>query len=204
MAGKLKIAFPHMGTVYIIWASLIKAMGGEVVIPPKTSKKTLSIGTKNSPEAICLPYKLVLGNFIEAIEAGADMVVMISSPGICRLGEYGRSAKNALDDLGYKVKYMDIDLYKGKIAEIYRCLITLTGNRNPFRLLKAIYVSLSKVFVLDRLENMLSYYRAREMCFGTAEKVYNKAIGWVFDATSSRDLKKAEKGDERVSKDSNR
>ena len=80
---KIKVSVPHMGSLYIVVASLIRSLGGEVIIPPYTSKKTLSIGTKYSPEAICLPYKLLLGNYIEAIEAGAEAVIMISSPGIC-------------------------------------------------------------------------------------------------------------------------
>ena len=79
---KLKVAFPHMGTVSIAWAAALKKIGVEPFIPPYTSKKTLSLGTKHSPEAICLPYKLILGNFIEAIEGGTDYVAMISSPGV--------------------------------------------------------------------------------------------------------------------------
>lgn len=182
-----------MGTVYIVWASLIKSLGGEVIIPPYTSKKTLSIGTKHSPEAICLPYKLVLGNYIEAIEAGADIVVMVSSPGICRLGEYSKSIKMALEDLGYKAKFMDIDLYKGKFVELYNCLIKLTGNKNVISLIKSINLAVNKVFVLDKLDTTLSYYRARESEYGQAEKAYKKGIEWIFEANSSRELKEANK-----------
>ncbi len=69
---KIKVAFPHMGTISICWAAALKKLGIEPFIPAYTSKKTLSFGTKNSPEAICLPYKLILGNFIEAIEGGTD------------------------------------------------------------------------------------------------------------------------------------
>ena len=69
---KIKVAFPHMGTISIAWAAGLRKVGVEPFIPPYTSKKTLSFGTKNSPEAICLPYKLILGNFIEAIEGGAN------------------------------------------------------------------------------------------------------------------------------------
>ena len=54
---KIKVAFPHMGTIYLAWEKALNAIGVEAYIPPYTSKKTLSLGTKNSPEAICLPYK---------------------------------------------------------------------------------------------------------------------------------------------------
>ena len=45
---KMKVAFPHMGTISIAWAAALRKMGIEPFIPPYTSKKTLSLGTKNS------------------------------------------------------------------------------------------------------------------------------------------------------------
>ena len=60
---KIKVAFPHMGNIYIVWGSALRRLGVEPFIPPYSSKRTLSLGTKNSPESICLPYKLILGNF---------------------------------------------------------------------------------------------------------------------------------------------
>jgi predicted nucleotide-binding protein (sugar kinase/HSP70/actin superfamily) len=188
---KIKVSFPHMGSLYIVVASLIKSLGGEVIVPPKTTKKTLSIGTKHSPEAICLPYKLLLGNYIEAVERGAEAVIMISSPGICRLGEYSKSIKNALDDLGYKIKYIDLDLYKGKFFEMLDCLRTVTGNSNIIDISKALMLAFNKIFVLDSLDNSLSYYRAREIDFGTAEKAYNKGLSWIDEAQTRKELKEA-------------
>ena len=68
----IKVSFPHMGTIYVVWASALRKLGVEPYIPPYTSKKTLSLGTKNSPEAICLPYKWILSNFVEAIDVGVE------------------------------------------------------------------------------------------------------------------------------------
>ena len=119
---KIKVAFPHMGTISIAWASALRKIGVEPLVPPYTSKRTLSLGTKHSPEAICLPYKLILGNFIEAIENGADYVAMITSPGICRLGEYGNNIKETLKDLGYKANYIELSLYDG-FKGLYKFLV---------------------------------------------------------------------------------
>lgn len=190
-SSKIKVSFPHMGTIYVVVASLIRSLGGEVIIPPKTSKKTLLIGTKYSPEAICLPYKLVLGNYIEAIESGAEAVIMVSSPGICRLGEYSKSIKNALEDLNYHIKYIDLDLYKGKFSTMFNCLIKITGNKNIAQIIKALYVAINKIFVLDNLDTALSYYRARELDYGQAEKAYMKGITWIDQAYSKKELKEA-------------
>ncbi len=189
---KIKVAFPHMGNIYIAWASALRRMGVEPYIPPYTNKRTLSLGTKNSPDSICLPYKLILGNFIEAIEGGADCVAMITSPGICRLGEYGSNIEKTLEELGYHAKYIELKLYDG-IKGMYRFLVELTGIKNPVTILRAIVFALKKVFVVDRMENMLSYYRAREIKEGSAERAYNKGLKYILDANHSHELKDAER-----------
>lgn len=189
---KIKVAFPHMGNVSIAWASALKKIGVEPFIPPYTSKKTLSLGTKHSPEAICLPYKLILGNFIEAIEGGTDYVAMITSPGCCRLGEYGNCIYSALTDLGYDAKYIELTLYDG-IKGMYNFLKEISGKNNPILFARAINIAIRKMFLLDDLEEVLSYYRAREINFGDAEKHYFKALQYIKDADNTRSLKKAKK-----------
>lgn len=189
---KIKVAFPHMGTISIAWSLGLKTIDVEPFVPPYTSKKTLSLGTKNSPEAICLPYKLILGNFIEAIEGGTDYVAMITSPGICRLGEYGSSIKNALADLGYEANYIELALYDG-IKGMYNFAKELTGKNNPLLFLKAIYFMIRAIFVLDDLETALSYYRAREIKAGDAEKFFNKGLKYISEANNIKELKRAKK-----------
>jgi len=189
---KIKLAFPHMGTVSIAWAAALRKIGVEPFIPPYTSKKTLSLGTKHSPEAICLPYKLILGNFIEAIEAGTDYVAMITSPGCCRLGEYGNCIHAALIDLGYDAKYIELTLYDG-LKGMYNFLKEVSGKNNPILFARAINIGIRKMFLLDDLENILSYYRAHEIHTGDAEKNFNKALDIVDKANSTKELKKAKK-----------
>lgn len=187
----IKVAFPHMGNVYIGWAAALKKLGVEPLIPPRTNKRTLELSNKYSPESICLPYKLVLGNFLQAIENGADYVAMISSPGICRLGEYGQSIKYVLNEMGHGDKYIELQLYDG-FNGMYKFLSELS-NGNPVSVVKAINIAIRKIFVLDRIENLFSYYRARELTVGTAEKHYNRALSIIIDASNTKELKAAEK-----------
>ncbi len=187
---KLKVAFPHMGTIYVAWEKALNAMGVEAYIPPYTSKKTLSLGTKNSPEAICLPYKLILGNFIEAIEGGVDYVSMITSPGICRLGEYGKNIEQVLIELGYEANYIEMSLYDG-FKGMIDYLVKISGSKNCVKLLSAIYLGVRTVFAVDELENFLSYHRAREVHKGDSEKAFNRAIKLIRKAYTVKDLSKA-------------
>lgn len=187
---KIKVAFPHMGTISIAWAAALRKIGLDAYVPPYTSKRTLSLGTKNSPEAICLPYKLILGNFIEAIEGGADYVAMITSPGICRLGEYGNNIKTTLQEMGYKANYIELSLYDG-FRGLYRFMKEISGKNNPVQIIRAINICIRKIFVIDELDTVLSYYRAREIRQGEAEKNYKKALQLIDAADKTSTLKKA-------------
>ena len=187
---KIKVAFPHMGTIYVAWEKALNVMGMEAYVPPYTSKKTLSLGTKNSPEAICLPYKLILGNFIEAIENGVDYVSMITSPGICRLGEYGRNIEQVLVELGYKTNYIELSLYDG-FKGMIDYFVRLTGKKEYFKIFNAIYLAVRTVFAVDELQNFLSYHRAREIHKGDSEKAFNKAIKMIRKAMTAKELAKA-------------
>ena len=187
----IKVAFPHMGNVYIGWAAALKKMGVEPLVPPRTSKRTLELANKYSPGSICLPYKLVLGNFLQAIEKDVDYVAMISSPGICRLGEYGQSIKHVLTEMGHGDKYLELQLYDG-FNGMYRFLSEISDG-NPVAIVKAINIAIRKIFVLDRVENLFSYYRARELTLGTAEKHYNRALALIIDAGNTKELRQAEK-----------
>jgi len=187
---KIKVAFPHMGTIYVAWEMALKAIGVEPFIPPYTSKKTLSLGTKNSPEAICLPYKLILGNFMEALDGGVDYVSMIASPGICRLGEYGRNIEQVLKELGYNANYIELSLYDG-IKGMFDYLSRISGSKNYLKIMNAIFLAIRTVFAVDELQNFLSYHRAREVKKGDSEKAFNKAIKLIRQATNSKELAKA-------------
>lgn len=187
-----KVAFPHMGLIYVAWSAALRKVGVQPFVPPYTSKKTLSLGTKHSPEAICLPYKLILGNFVEALDGGSDYVAMITSPGICRLGEYGKCIQNALHDLGYDARYIELQLYDG-IMGMYRFLKELTGKNKPFSFASAIILAIRKVFLIDDLQARLNYLRAREINFGDAEKAFNKAVKLVEAEDSLFKLNKVKK-----------
>lgn len=72
----MKITFPHLGNVYIAAKSLFDDLGIDYVIPPMSNKKALEIGSYYSPEEICLPFKIMIGNYIQSIEMGADTIII--------------------------------------------------------------------------------------------------------------------------------
>lgn len=184
-----------MGYTYIALAGALKYLGAEFIIPPYTTKKTLNLGSKHSPEVICLPYKLVMGNYLEAIESGAEAILMIDSPGTCRLGQYSQTTRTAIKDLGYNVEFINLDLYKGKIFELYRGFKKATGVYNPLNLLKAANIALLKIDIIDKFDEIYSYTRARELKPGSAKKAHRKALKLLDNAININECRNAaEKG----------
>ena len=104
----MKVTFPHLGSMYIFCKAIAEEAGIPYVLPPATTDKTREIGEFHTNESVCLPLKIILGNFIEALDAGADTVVMIGSGPPCRLGMYDRTIKIILRDLGYEFRWLTI------------------------------------------------------------------------------------------------
>jgi predicted nucleotide-binding protein (sugar kinase/HSP70/actin superfamily) len=94
--------------MYIFCKAIAESAGIPYVLPPPTSERTREIGEFHTNESVCLPLKIILGNFIEALEAGADTIVMVGSGPPCRLGLYDRVIKVVLRDLGFEFRWLTI------------------------------------------------------------------------------------------------
>ena len=98
-----KLAIPLMGNYEIPGTYFLKKiLKCEIIKTPKITKKTLELGTKYSPETVCMPFKYTLGSFIEAINKGADTLVQLG--GGCRYGYYYELQESILKDL-YNVDF---------------------------------------------------------------------------------------------------
>ena len=102
------ITFPHLGSMYVFCKAIAETAGIPYILPPATSDRTREIGEFYTNESVCLPLKIILGNFIEALDAGADTIVMVGSGPPCRLGLYDRTIKIILDEQGYNYRWLTI------------------------------------------------------------------------------------------------
>lgn len=185
------VTFPQMGNIRIPVSAVLKAMGANLYLPPENNKETLSLGTRYSAEMVCLPYKLNLGNYIQALEGGANVLLMFSAPGTCRLGNYARMAEAKLRELGYDFEMIVFDMYKGKFVEIVKKFGDATGNKSIANAFKGIKLGLAKFDALDKIERKLLYLRPREIESGTAEKIYFSGRQAIDKAETVENIKKA-------------
>ncbi len=192
----MRVGFPHFGNVYIPVKAMARKLGAsdsDLIIPPPTSQRTLNLGVKYSPVEACLPFKLTLGNLIEACELGADTLIQARGVGICRLGYYAKGQEPILHDLGYDAHFLTLDVTHHKFLSILQ-LIKHTANDAPWpKIISAFRFGIGKLFALDRIEGVVWKTRAVEAERGTANQIYREAIKAIDEATKRKEVKKLTK-----------
>jgi predicted nucleotide-binding protein (sugar kinase/HSP70/actin superfamily) len=192
----MKVTFPHLGTMHIFCKAIAETAGIDYVVPPKTSKKTLTLGVKNSNECICLPFKIILGNFIEALELGADTIVMVGSGPPCRLGLYDLVQKVILEDLGLHYRWLTIPsrldwpaLLKNR--EETKELKKELSLKNIVTFPYALWVGWKKMMACEKLEKRALKVRAREVIIGQTEKALQKVLASLDRAKTGKAIEGA-------------
>lgn len=101
------VSFPRMGEdTHLALKHFFNKIGIRSIPAPPTTEKTLRLGIKYGPETICLPLKLNIGNYIEALENGANILLHAGGCGPCRFGFYGNLAETILkEELGYDFEF---------------------------------------------------------------------------------------------------
>ena len=165
-----KVTFPHMGNLNISAGAFFREMGLEVIVPPANSKKTLDLGMKYSPEFACLPLKINIGNFIEAMEQGADTIIMGGGVGPCRFGYYCEVQREILKDLGY-----DFEMYVIE-PEVFSNIRKMREVFNGFslnKIFRAGRLAWKKIMAVDKINEMVMRSRALEKEEGFIDSLYS-------------------------------
>jgi len=183
----LKVTFPHMGNMWVSVKTLLEELGLDVVVPPPSTKRTLSLGTRYSPEFICLPLKISLGNFIEAAERGADTFIMAGGVGPCRFGYYGRLQKEILDDIGYPLDLIVIEPPERHFVEVMNSLRKLK-KCSLSKAVGAVRLGWLKCCVIDIVEEKLHQIRGCEEKTGSADLVFSRFIIEMDLARTRKDI----------------
>lgn len=184
----MKVTFPHMGYMYVCLRALFNYLDIEVVVPPMPSKRTLSLGTRHSPEFACLPLKINMGNFMEAHEKGADTIVMAGGIGPCRFGYYAQVQREIMQDLGYDMKMVVLEPPQKHMSELLIKIREITGKKSWIEVAKAIRYAWLKAKAVDDIEKMVHKLRPRETMQGQVDQVFKKAVNWIDMAKNKKEL----------------
>ena len=150
------ISFPHLGDYYIPISYLVKKITNtKVIIPPKITKKTITLGAKYSPDYVCVPFKYNLGNYIEALEKGAN--ILLQAGGGCRYGYYAELQEKILQDLGYNFTFINL-IHNNHIS--LRNVYKFAKKCNPkLKIVPFIYYLINTALMIIIMDKLSKYPR---------------------------------------------
>jgi predicted nucleotide-binding protein (sugar kinase/HSP70/actin superfamily) len=185
----LKATFPHFGNADIPLRTLLCEMGLEPILPPPISQRTIALGTKIAPEFACFPLKVNLGNYLEGIEMGAEMVLMAGGIGPCRFGFYGEVQREILLDAGYNPEFLVLEAPKTHPFELWEKLRRYIPRHKLSELSKAVYLAWLKADALDRFDRLANEIRPVEKTPGSTNRLQKTYYRKLDEAMLARDIK---------------
>jgi predicted nucleotide-binding protein (sugar kinase/HSP70/actin superfamily) len=174
-----------MGTSHIAISYLLENLGHEVVYPPTPTKKTLSLGVQYSPEFACLPFKILMGTYLEAMELGADSLITSGGFGPCRAGYYGELHKRILRDMGYAVDMYVLEPPLMAPMDFMRKVHSLVRPTSSYpSLVRVFKVAWEKMRSMDVLEGTLHKLRPLAHSKNQITTTYEEGLEMIREARS--------------------
>lgn len=172
MEGMKKVSFPMAARYNDVVRYFVETgLESKYIMQPRMTKKTMDIGCKYSPDFVCTPFKTSLGSMIEALEAGADTLVM--TMGLCRLGYYGELQERIMRDLGYEFDFVNLSEYStGKKKDYVKALKRINPKLNLAKAAAAVIEGLKMAEYIDEME--AEYYK--NCGFEIPKGAYREAI----------------------------
>lgn len=177
------LTVPHMGLLHIAYTRILRQHGVDMLPPPKATVKTLNLGVRHSPEFACLPFKINLGNMIEALEQGADTVLMPGGYGPCRFGYYGVIQEQILRELGHRFRMISTD-NPDRLSNMIDTIRGISMIKTRYDGYRVFFLILMRMAALDSVVALYHYYKPRELNRGDADLVLKEAIDIIDRADS--------------------
>jgi predicted nucleotide-binding protein (sugar kinase/HSP70/actin superfamily) len=168
---------------------MVQDLGLSCIVPPATTRRTLDVGSAHSPELACIPFKLMLGNYVEALERGATHLLGLSSRfgASCRLYFFPAVHEIILRDMGYDFELVAMDSgRRDSGGEIARTTRERIGKSvwDFARLFLATFMR--KLLAAEKVERLAAETRPYEARRGETSRVMARALRAVDRAEPRR------------------
>lgn len=158
----MKVVYPHMGHLNIAINNIFDSLAIPYITVPNITKKTVELGSRYSPESVCLPYKITMGNFLEGINAGADCLITICGAGKCRLGFYNTVQKLIISKItNSPFSFQTLNSTTGLFSSIYKFLRMASPHSSRTALLYSVAKGIAILKAIDAINDAKNYYGPR-------------------------------------------
>lgn len=164
-----RASFPHLGNYSIPVTTLAGMLDCEIIQPPRMTRRTLELGARHSPEFVCVPFKYNLGNYIEALDAGANL--LFQAGGGCRFGYYAEVQEAILRDLDYDFEMVRL-VGSFSVRDQYNAFKSRNSRLTLLRALRHYRLAMAQTRALDHIED----YVRKNMGFETVRGMFEAAL----------------------------
>lgn len=187
--SSVKISFPRYANYNCAMKYLAEHGLHDVkyILPPALTRRTEELGSRYSPDFVCTPFKTMLGGMIEALETGANTLLM--THGFCRLGYYGELHEQILRDLGYDFDFINLSDYStGKKRDWLKAIKRVDPKVNLVQFTMAFREAAKMIEYLDEIT--AEYYKncGFDPTHREYRKVYDRFISSLYLARSAEDI----------------
>jgi predicted nucleotide-binding protein (sugar kinase/HSP70/actin superfamily) len=185
----MRVTFPHLGNLWIPVKAFLSSLGHDVITPPPTTKRTLSIGASHTPDGACLPLKVTMGNFIESAELGADTILMAGGIGPCRLGYYCELQRRALARAGCNAQLIVVEPPRSDFRGFASVVRTIRRRATLGQILEASRLAWAKFGAVDALDQAANMARWREVSPGGVDACIGRGLALLDAAETCDDVR---------------
>ncbi|MGM0421054.1 MAG: 2-hydroxyacyl-CoA dehydratase [Bacillota bacterium] len=187
----MKVSYPHMDSP-VLYYKLLTLLGHEVVVPPRPTQKTISLGVKYAPEFACFPLKMLLGTYLEAEELGADTIVTSGGHGPCRAGLYGQLHQKIIDSMGLDLDIIVFDAPTYNWRDFLKKVNKIKLDNSWFKLANIINITYRLAHSMDRIEKQVHSQRAYAVNPQEVTNLWDEIQDKYMEIETRRDIKKTE------------
>lgn len=194
MSKPIKISFPHMGDYSIPISRLFRDLfpQAEIMPAPPITQKTVELGARCSPDFVCSPFKYNLGNYIEALEKGANVLFQTGMG--CRYAYYGAVQEQILRDMGYQFDFICLSRERAHPDAAYATCKRLNPDLNPAVFVHALLLAVERIRIMDKLDRLLRQRIGFEVNSGEFEKAKKSLLRAIEKADTVWELQQISKG----------
>ncbi len=191
MEKVIDLSFPNMGWSKYPFLSLYRRIKGvNVINPPPVNSSIIETGVKISPEFVCFPFKVTIGEIINLIQnLKIKNIIYPIDKGPCRMGFYAHVQDIIMKDMGLDFNLITLQqdsLFPEKDwLNSFKELERLTGKKiRNLRIMKNVIRFLLKAKIIEDLTKISCVVRCREQRKGDTNKVVNHILR-MLDATEN-------------------
>lgn len=193
MEKELVFSFPHMGDYHVVIRTMLQELfpGQKVISAPPTTQYTLELGSKYSPDFVCSPFKFNMGNYIEALQGGANVLLQTGLG--CRYGYYGEVQEQILRDLGYDFEFLCFSRALVRPEAIYRVLRKLECPLSMREIVSVMLRTAESLRIMDALDYYIRENVGFEVVPGSFEKLQKELLKELSEPKTMLQLERIKK-----------